>query len=119
MKKSISSFINSDRLSPGAKGVLLVVGAYFATIWAAILIIALALIILMGVSSCSTMGRALVVLWITIALLFLASLILVKGLAWKITPSTAGRLAILAAQGLSLLVSYVIIAFVLLVAFNC
>jgi hypothetical protein len=87
--------------------------------WVAIFIIAFAIMILMGTNSCSTMGQGLVVLWITIAAVFLTSVIVVRAMAWKITPSFAGRLAIVAMHSAALLVSYVIIAFGLLVAFNC
>ena len=59
------------------------------------------------------------VLWVTIAVIFLASVFVVRNLAWKIIPGLAGRLAIVITYGVALLASYLIIAFVLLVAFNC
>jgi hypothetical protein len=65
------------------------------------------------------MARALAVLWITIAVVFIASVVVVGVVAKKIVPSTPGRVAILVAHGAALLASYLVIAFGLLVAFNC
>ncbi|MCP4168881.1 MAG: hypothetical protein GY759_23705 [Chloroflexi bacterium] len=107
-------------MSTNSKGVLLVVGAYIVTMGVAVLIVTIAImILLMGTHGCSTMGRALLVLWITIAAVFLASAVVVRVAAWKIIPSSAGRLAIMATYGVAMLVSYVVIAFGLMVAFNC
>ena len=57
MRKSVSAFLKSDRLSPGSKGILLVRGAYFVTIWVAILISSFAIMHPMGANNCITMGR--------------------------------------------------------------
>jgi hypothetical protein len=105
-------------MKPGAKGVLLVVGAYAATIGVAV-VTSLAIIILMEPHSCSAMGRALLVLWGTIAAVFLTSVAMVGVVAWKIVAGVAARLAIVAAYGVAMLASYIVIAFGLMVAFNC
>jgi hypothetical protein len=105
-------------MKPGVKGVLLVVGAYAATIGVAAFT-SLAIMILMEPHSCSAMGRALLVLWGTNAAVFLASVAVVGVVAWRIVAGVAGRLAIVAAYGLVMLASYVVIAFGLMVAFNC
>ena len=105
-------------MKPGAKGVLLVVGAYAATMGVAAFT-SLAIMILMAPHSCSAMGRALLVLWGTIAGVFLASVAMVGVVAWKIVAGVAGRLAIVAGYGVMMLASYVVIAFGLMVAFNC
>jgi len=105
-------------MKPGVKGVLLVVGAYAATMVVAAFT-SLAIIALMEPHSCSDMGRALLVLWGTIAAVFLASVAVVGVVAWKIVAGVAGRLAIVAAYGVVMLASYVVIAFGLMVAFNC
>ena len=118
-EKSDPTLQKLSKLNPVARGVLLVVGAYFITIWLAIFIISIAFMILMDTSSCSTMGRALVTLWIAIAMLFLASIVVVTALARKITLNFPGRLAIVGTHSFVLLMSYIIIAFGLLVAFNC
>jgi len=111
--------IMSRKMNIGAKGAL-VVGAYVVTMGVAIFIALLAIIILMmEPHSCSTMGRALLVLWVTIAAVFLASAAVVGVVAWKIVADTAGRLAIVAVYGVMMLASYVVIAFGLMVAFNC
>jgi hypothetical protein len=113
------SILKSDELKPETKGLLLVVGAYFVTIIIAIIIIVLAIMLLSGSNSCSTMGRAMVTLWITIAVVFLVSVLVVRGVAWKITPKTPARWTMVIVHGLALLVSYVLITFGLLIAFNC
>jgi hypothetical protein len=105
-------------MNTGAKGVLLVVGAYAATMVVAGFT-SLAIMILMEPHGCSAMGRALLVLWGTIAAVFLASVAMVGVVAWKIVAGVAGRLAIVAAYGVAMLASYVVIAFGLMVAFNC
>jgi hypothetical protein len=119
-KASNPSTNTSTKTNAGAKGVLLVVGAYVATIGVAACITSLAFItILMEPPSCSAIGQALLVLWGTIAALFLASVAVVGVVAWKIVVGVAGRLAIMAVYGVLMLVSYVVIAFGLMVAFNC
>ena len=108
-----------DNMDAPAKGVLLVVGSYIVSIGVACCIISFAIMTLMETHSCSTMGRALVTLWIIIAVVFLTSGVVVGVVGRKIIPSSAGRLAILIGHGAALLASYVVIAFGLLVAFNC
>ena len=108
----------STKMSTGAKGILLVVGAYISTM-AVAAFTSLAIMILMAPHSCSAMGRALLVLWGTIAGVFLVSVAMVGVVAWKIVAGVAGRLAIVAVYGVVMLASYVVIAFGLMVAFNC
>ena len=110
----------SGKMNSGAKGVLLAIGAYVVTMGVAFFIAVLAIIILMmGSPSCSTMGQVLVVLWVIIAAVFLASAAVVGVVAWKIVAGIAGRLAIVAVYGVVMLASYVVIAFGLMVVFNC
>ena len=65
------------------------------------------------------MSQALVTLWITIAVVFIASVIVVGVVARRVIPSFSGRLVIVVAHGVAMLASYVVIAFGLMVAFNC
>jgi len=109
----------SDNMSTGTKGVLLVIGAYIVTIVAAIIIIAIFVTFLIDTHNCYSMGPSLVALWCTTAAAFLVSVIVVGVVAWKIIPSTAGRLLTVAFYGAAMLVTYVGIAFGILVAFNC
>ena len=97
----------------------MVVGAYVVTMGLVACIVTLAIMTLMGEHSCSVMSRALLVLWATIGAVFLASVVVVKVLAWEVIPSVGGRLATVVAHGVALLVSYIVIAFGLMVAFNC
>jgi hypothetical protein len=117
--EGIERFELLPKMNTGVKAVLLVVGAYGVTMGVAVFIVTLAILIMMEPHSCSTMGRALLVLWATIAAVFLASVVVVGIIARKITPGIAGRLAIVAAHGVALLASYVVIAFGLMVLFNC
>ena len=105
-------------MKPGAKGVLLVFVSYIVTAGMAV-IIAIAAMILLDTTNCGAVSRALPVLLIMIAAVFLASVIGVGVLARKITPGAVGRLAIVVVYGATMLVSFVIIAFILMMAFNC
>ena len=109
----------SNNMNAGIKGVLLVIGAYIVTFGAAICNIALAVAAFIDTTNCGAVSRAMPVLWGTVALVFLVSVIVVGAVAWKIFPGTAGRLVTVAVYGMSMLVTYVGIAFGLLVAFNC
>ena len=106
-------------MSAGAKGGLLVVGAYIVAVLAAILIITISLMFLVDTHRCNAMGQALLTLWGTTAAVFFASVVVVGVIAWKIIPSTAGRLVVMGVHGVLLLVTYIGIAFGLLLAFNC
>jgi hypothetical protein len=108
-----------NNLSTGIKGVLLVVGASIVTVGAAILIIVISIMFLIDTHKCSALGPSLLALLGTTAVVFLISGIVVGVIAWKIIPSIVGRLVIVAVHAVSLLVTYIGIAFGLLVAFNC
>ena len=110
-----------NKMNPNAKMLTLMVGGYVITIALAIAIIVSAIIILYGaeVSNCGTMNKALVALWIVLGALFLSSVALIEVAAWKTYPGCGGRLAVLAAYGIVLLVSYVVLAFGLMILFNC
>ena len=106
------------KMSASAKGALLVIGAYVATMGVAAFT-SIAIMILMKPHSCSDMSRALLVLWGTIAAVFLASVAVVGVVVCKIVAGVAGRLAIVAVYGVTMLASYVVVAFGVMVAFNC
>ena len=108
-----------NNLSTGTKGMLLVIGAYTVTLVAVILIIAISLTFLIDTHKCSALGPSLLALWGTTAVVFLISGIVVGVIAWKIIQSTTGRLVVVAVYGALLLITYIGIAFGLLVAFNC
>jgi len=110
-----------NKMNPNAKMLTLIVGGYVVTIALAIAIIIIAIMILYGadITNCSTMSMAMVGLWIILGGLFLASLGLIEAFAWKTYPGCGARLAVLAAYGLALLVSYIVLAFGLMIAFNC
>jgi hypothetical protein len=109
----------SNNMNTGAKGILLVIGAYIVTFGVAICIIVLAIAIFIDTTNCGAMSRALPVLWGTIAAVFLTSVVVVGIVAWKVISDIAGRLVVMAVYGVAMLVSCVGIAFGLMVAFNC
>ena len=108
-----------DNMKTGIRGVLLVIGAYIVALVAAILIVVFSTMFLIDASNCYALGPSLVALWCSTAAVFLFSGIVVKIVAWKITTDTAGRLVTVAIYGVVMLVTYAIIAFGILLAFNC
>jgi hypothetical protein len=120
MGKISNLFANAGKMNTGPKGVLLIVGTYIVTMGVTVFIALLAIMFLMmEAHSCNTMSQALVTLWVTIAVVFLVSTIVVGVVTWKIVAGIAGRLAIMAVYGVMMLASYVVFAFGLMVAFNC
>jgi hypothetical protein len=115
--KSVGDSFNN--MNPNGKSLTLVVVGYIVTMVVSVFIIAFAIMNLMDVSNCNTMSQALVVLWIILAIVFLTSLVLVAVMTRKFFPSPSGCLPFAAVYGIVLLVSYVIMAFCLMVAFNC
>jgi hypothetical protein len=99
--------------------VLLVIGAYIFTVVAAIFIVVISTTFLINASNCCALGPSLVALWRTTAEVFIASGIVVKIVAWKITTDTAGRLVTVVIYGVVMPVTYAILAFRILLAFNC
>jgi hypothetical protein len=109
----------SNKMNTDSRWVRLVVVACMVTICLACSIITFASMVFIDTTKCGAVSRALPVLWITIAVVFLASVVVVGVKARKIIPVVAGRRAIVAVYGVVMLVSYVVIAFLLMVAFNC
>lgn len=109
------------RMNPNAKMLTLGVGGYIVTIGLAIAIIVIGITILVGTGTgnCSTMSNALVGLWTILGGVFLTSVILIGVAAWKTYPGCGSRMIVLAAYGFASLVSFVFLAFFLMVAFNC
>ena len=109
-----------QRMSPEARRVLTFVGAYVITMGVTGCMLSVTIAWLMfNPQSCSAMGRALSVLWMTVAVGFLVSTAVVGFAARKLIPSVVARRVAVAAYAEVMLASYVVVAFVLLVAFNC
>jgi hypothetical protein len=100
------------------KGALLVVGGYMITMGVTV-VASFVTMLLIDPHDCSGYGRAIGGLWGMLAVMFLASVAVVGVVAWKIIPGVVGRLVIVATHGAATLASYVIIAFGLMVIFNC
>lgn len=111
-------YFHADNLRTGIKGVLPVFNAYIVTPVAAIIIIAIFAIFLIDACNYFAMGPSLMALRSTITGLFLVSSIVVGVSAWKIIPRTAGRLVTVAVCGVNAMVTYVGIAFEIMVVFN-
>ena len=110
-----------DNLSTGAKGVLLVIGAYFVSIGVTACIITLAImsLLMLNGGDCTVVGHIILIQLIVIAVVFLVSIVVVRTVAWKIIPSVAGRYVVLGVYVLFILASYAFIAFGIMVIFNC
>lgn len=109
----------SNNMKAGVKGALLVIGAYIVTVVIAILIITVSVAFLVDTHSCRAVGRALMALWATMAALFLLSGIFVGIVTWRTIPGIVGRLITVAGYGVGMLATYILLAFGLMVAFNC
>ena len=107
------------KMKAAFKGILLVIGSYVITIAVAAFIVLLAIITLTQPYNCSTVNWTVVILWVMIAVLLFASVAAVRIVARKVIPSVAGRRALVVIHGLVMLASYVVIAFGLMVAFEC
>ena len=100
------------------KGTLLVVGTYVITMGMTVFA-AFVIMLLINPHDCSGYGRALGVLWGMLAVMFLASVAVVGVVVWKVIPGIVRRLVIVATHGVVTLATFVIIAFGLMVIFNC
>lgn len=105
-------------MKPIHKGILLIIVTYLATlvVTAVILLITFALLDPKG---CNSFGQALLVMWGLLAALFLLSVTVVGVVAWKVLERMAGRLVVIAIHGTITFASFLVIAFGLLIAFNC
>ena len=108
-----------NKLDAGVRGVLLVIGAYMLTIWVAIFSIVFAVMFLIDTHNCSAMAQALAALSVTLAVEFLISIVVVGIVLRRVVPKRAGCLALVGLHGIALLATYILIAFGLLLAFNC
>ncbi len=100
------------------KGILLVIAAYLVTLVVTILVVIITMNLL-NPRGCSSVGQALLVLWGELAALFFTSVTLVAVLAWKTLDMLAGRLVVIVIHGALTFFSFLVIAFGLMVAFNC
>ena len=105
-------------MNTGVKGVLLVAGAYAATLMVCACT-TVTVAALTDTTNCGAVTRTLGILFVTMAALFLASIAVVGVVARKIVGHVAGCLAIVALYTVVMLVSYVVVAFGMMVAFNC
>ncbi len=97
---------------------MLVASAYLTTLTVAV-ITTLIIMAVMGPRSCSTLAWALPVLWGVNALIILTSIAGVSIAAWNIITGTTARILLCLGYALVMLITYFMIAFGLMIAFNC
>ena len=109
----------SDQMNTSSRVVRLTGIAYIVAIGAACLFITFASMVFIDTTKCGAVSRAMPVLLIMTAVVLLASVVVVGVKAKKIISDGVGCLAVVAVYAVVMLASFVIIAFGLLVAFNC
>jgi len=120
MDEPVVSASESTGMSAFVKAVLLVIGAGIITMVVVAFVVALAVVfVLVESPDCSTVGDVLLVAWVAIAAVLLTSVVLVGAVAKRIVGNGAGRWVIVAVCGVLALVSFVVVAFGLMVLFNC
>jgi hypothetical protein len=105
-------------MNTGVKGILLVVGAYAVTL-VVCACTTLTTTAFTDTTNCGAVSRALGVMFVTMGALFLASVAIVGIVARKMVGHVAGCLAIVILYAVVMVASYVVVAFGLMVAFNC
>lgn len=100
------------------KAIILMIGAYIATLVVAVIASAITMALL-APRGCGAVSDAVGVLFVLISVLFVASAVAVGLRAHKSTVQAGGRMAIISAYVAALVIGYIIIAFTLMLAFNC
>lgn len=104
--------------SPWLRAVLITAGGYFLTLVVAALLCGVVMIAL-SPHSCAALSRALLILWATMAFAACLGILTVGVLVWRLGISVLARLGVVAAFSAALLGTLVVIAFGLMIAFNC
>jgi len=109
----------STQMKSGATWRRVVVRAYLVSLGLAVLVIVLTTL-LMDTSDCyGSVQRGLLVMFATMVVVLLASVVVVGVRVWKAIPTLAERLAIVVGYGAMMLASFVVITCGLMVVFNC
>jgi membrane-associated HD superfamily phosphohydrolase len=109
----------STQMKSGATWQKVVVRAYLVSLGLAVLVIVLTTL-LMDTSDCyGSVQRGLLVMFATMVVVLLASVVVVGVRVWKAIPTLAERLAIVVGYGAMMLASFVVITCGLMVVFNC
>ena len=104
--------------SAGLRAVLFTVGGYFLTLLLAALLCG-GVMIALSPHGCAALSRALLALWASMAFAACLGILIVGLLVWRLALPVLARLGIVAAFSLALLGTLVVIAFGLMIAFNC
>ena len=109
----------STQMESGATWRKVVVRAYLVSLGLAVLVIVLTTL-LIDTSDCyGSVQRGLLVMFATMVVVLLASVVVVGVRVWKAIPTLAERLAIVVGYGAMMLASFVVITCGLMVVFNC
>jgi hypothetical protein len=106
------------RLKAAIRATLLLVGGYVAALVAMVVVAGVVMVALQP-HACAEFSRALIALWWSLGAALVACWCAMALIAWMCLTSLLARGAVLALYGLALLATYVVIAFGLMVAFNC
>ena len=109
----------SDEANTDNRGFLVVFGGCLVTMAVTVLIIALAALVFIDTTNCGAVSRGLVVLFGTIALVFIISGLVVWNRARKFIADKARRVSIVILYAVVMLAIYILVAFGLMIAFNC
>jgi hypothetical protein len=105
-------------MKSSGKVVLLSFGAFGLTVALAVMTV-IATLIIARPQSCSDYSQALLLLWVVIGGLCLASTAVVGIGTWRIAHSKRGSVITTAVYGLIILFTYLFIALILMIGFNC
>lgn len=105
-------------MKTATKSILLLLAAYASSLVAAAVTVG-AVMAVLNPHNCSDLSQALLVLWVAIAAVFCVSLVMVGFVAWRLQLGMVGRLALVGTYGILLLATYIVVAFGLMLAFNC
>lgn len=105
-------------MKSSGKVVLLSFGAFGLTIGLVITTV-IATLIIARPQSCSDYSQTLLLLWVVIGGLCLASTAVVGYGTWRITHSKRGSVIVTAVYGLIILLTYLFMALILMIGFNC
>ena len=100
------------------KTTVIILGAYVGSLVVAVVSLGITAIIVQP-HSCADASRLLTMLWVALGVMYLVSAAAVAGVLWRTGLRTRVRVTALLAYGAVLLITYLAVAFILMIAFNC
>ncbi|MDA0242572.1 MAG: hypothetical protein OT477_04090 [Chloroflexi bacterium] len=108
----------SNQPNSTLKSILIFAGTYVATL-VGTAVVSFIVMLALSPQSCADYGDALLVLWGIVGVLHLFSTAVLGVFAWRVAQSVLGRLGMVGAYALLMLITYLFFAFTVLVGFNC